>query len=181
MKMLNNSPTAELEMKSPKLQWFRQLWPVILPLSWLDCFSTRFRISFPTGCCTSGRTVFTVSRGMARPKQGARIATADRLVFIKCSLQDLHIGFLRRHRAWRGPLATEDTPVHLSAQIVIGSGLFSLNLFVRNVASKHPPRCAASRARTCIHCNGPYESAWDRRVLVLVSCVILRCGYRPSL
>ena len=78
-------------MKSPKLQWFRQLWPVILPLSWLDCFSTRFRISFPTGCCISGRTVFTVSRGMARPKQGALIATADRLVFIKCSLRMIYI------------------------------------------------------------------------------------------
>ena len=122
-----------------------------------------------------------IARYGKTPKQGARTAMADRLAFVKRSPLDLHIGFLGRHPAWRRPLATEDTPVHLSAQIVTGSCLFSLNLFVRNIASKLPPRCAASRARTCIHSNGPYESAWDRRVLVLVSCVILRCGYRRSL
>src|SRR5260370_4168528 len=59
--------------------------------------------------------------------------------------------------------------------------LFSLNVFVCNIASKLPPVCAASRARTCIHCDGPYESAWDRRVLVFVFFVILKCGYHQSL
>jgi hypothetical protein len=59
--------------------------------------------------------------------------------------------------------------------------LFSLNLSVCNIASKLPPRCAASRARTCIQRNEPYESAWDGRVLILVFVVISKCGYRRSL
>src|SRR5260370_31474494 len=57
--------------------------------------------------------------------------------------------------------------------------LFSLNVFVCNIASKLPPVCAASRARTCIHCDGPYESAWDRRVFVLVFfCIFCLCFLR---
>src|SRR5260370_26644459 len=58
--------------------------------------------------------------------------------------------------------------------------LFSLNVFVCNIASKLPPVCAASRARTCIHCDGPYESAWDRRVFVFVFFLIFLCGFLRS-
>src|SRR5580692_13176955 len=36
-------------------------------------------------------------------------------------------------------------------------------------------------AGICIQRNGPYESAWDWRVLVLVFCVTLKCDCRQSL
>src|SRR5258707_8218107 len=39
----------------------------------------------------------------------------------------------------------------------------------------------SSRARTCIQRNEPYESAWDGRVLILVSCATSECGYPRSL
>ena len=115
--MLYDSPTAELEMKSPTA--------TVVPLTLARYSSTvvaRLLFDalpnfFPRGLLHFWPNCFhCVARYGETPKQGARIATGDRLVFVKCSPLDLRIGFLRRHPAGRGPLATEDTPanVHLS-------------------------------------------------------------------
>jgi hypothetical protein len=84
--MLHNSPTAELEMKSPTA--------TAVPLTLAHYSSTVVAglvfDALPNfvplaGCCISSCTVFIVSRGKARrTKQGARIAMADRLVFVRC-------------------------------------------------------------------------------------------------
>ena len=94
-----NSPTAELEMKSPTA--------TVIPLTLARYSSTvvarllfdAFPNFLPRGLLHFWPNCFhCVARYGETPKQGARIAMADRLVSVRCSQLDLHIRFQRRYQ-----------------------------------------------------------------------------------
>ena len=96
------------------------------------------------------------------------IRTAKKAAMLHAELPDIH----------SYPFSPDSCTRIVFIDLLILSLLFSNRVLVSPRAKLN---IETFMARTCIQRNELYESAWDGRVLILVSYVTSKCGYRRSL